>query len=262
MKKILLFAVAALLFGTTFTSCNNENNGTEGDVWVALNFTFAGDLYNGNRYWIDTYNPDFGSWVIAPGVNFTHKAEVTEYDGVKYKSFTGFVPSIVNDQTDHTGQDWTEFQFGAIAPTAGQGYVIAHWDVRENQNTPLDQRSCLIDFYTTARPVSMTVTNTAYTYWTMKNGSPFSRPFDDDDFLALDIYGVHKDVPELYETIYLYRNGKYADTWLNVDLTGIGEVEKMFFTMRSSDSGEYGMNVPAYFAIKDMVLVYPASVFN
>lgn len=260
MKKLILSAIGALAL-TTVTSCsNNEYNSNP--VLITLDFTIDSEYYNLDGYWADVYNPEQGAFGIAPGVIFSHKAEVTEYDGVEYRSFTGFCPTIVDDQADHSNADWTQYQFASIAEPKGFGYLIAHWDVRENNTTLLDQRSCCIDYFITVNPVAMTLTNTAYTYYVMKNGSAFSRPFGPDDFLALDIYGVNKGVAKFFKTEYLAQNGEFVENWKTIDLTGIGEVDKMYFTMRSSDTGEWGMNTPAYFAIGSIQILYPGTAFN
>ena len=102
----------------------------------------------------------------------------------------------------------------------------------------------------------MTIANTDYAYWVMKNGSAFSRPFGPNDYLKLNIYGVKDGKSNFYQSFYLARDGKIVDTWQQVDLTGIGEVQYMYFTMESSDTGEYGMNTPAYFAFGSMSAIY------
>lgn len=249
MKKFCfsILGTLALMFG--LTSCNTGDVQAE-DTMMTFDFTFGAETYNADGYWSEVYNPDYSFFRVMPGASFSHKAQVSVYDGVEYKSFTGFCPSIVQDSADHTGDDWTKFQFGAIAQSGGFGYLIAHWDVRETAQTTLSDRSCLIEcFGYTFRPIAIKVTNTTYAYWAMKNGTAFSRPFGPDDYLILDIYGVNKGVATLGQSVELAKNGSFVDTWQQIDLTSLGDVQQIYFTMRSSDEGEYGMNVPAYFAL-------------
>lgn len=230
---------------------------------VTVTFDLPMGQYNGDGYWKDAYDPEFSYWVIGVGYNvgvfFSHQAEVTEYDGVEYKSYTGFVPTIVDDQADHSDDDWTKYQFGCMAPTNGQGFAVAHWDVRENETTTLENRSCLIDFVYSVRPVALSITNTTYAYWAMLKGTAFSKPFTTNDYLAVDIWGVDKGKETFYQTVYLAENGDIVDSWQSIDLTGMGEVQQIYFTMRSSDSGEWGMNTPAYFALGALQVVYPGT---
>lgn len=256
MKKIFvtLFTSALMLGG--LSSCTNNDEPNTENVWVTMDFTLSEENYNTDNYWVDVYDTEQGAFGIYPMI-FSHKADSYTYDGVTYKSFTGFCPSIVNDQADHTGSDWTQYQFGSIAPNHGFGYLIAHWDTRETASTELKDRSCLIEFGTSVTPVAMTVTNTSYAYWVMKNGSAFSRPFTASDYLILDIYAVNKGVAQLATSVYLADRGNLVDTWQTVDLSMLGTVQQIYFSMRSSDSGEWGMNTPAYFAIGSIQAIYP-----
>ena len=40
-----------------------------------------------------------------------------------------------------------------------------------------------------------------------------------------------------------------VDDWTWVDLSGLGTVDRIEFTLSSSDVGSFGMNTPAYFAM-------------
>lgn len=256
MKKLTTLLISVLATSCLMTSCLNSSNPVNEESMFSMDFTLNPEYYTPDGYWAEVYNPEQTYFILYPGVFFSHNAQVDVYDGVEYKSFTGFCPTKVNDQTDHTGSDWTLYQFSAIAPS-NTGYMIAHWDVRETAATPVSERSCWIDFAgATVRPAAITVTNTDYAYWVMKNGSAFSKPFTGNDYLVLNIYGVNKGVVTQAPSVYLARNGEIVDTWQNIDLTSLGEVQYMYFTMESSDSGEWGMNTPAYFALGGLAAAY------
>jgi hypothetical protein len=40
-----------------------------------------------------------------------------------------------------------------------------------------------------------------------------------------------------------------VDSWTWVDLSSLGEVKSIVFSLSSSDTGPFGMNTPSYFAI-------------
>lgn len=255
-----LLAGAALL---SATSCNGKGDDPKTEpVNVFYEFSFPVDVYNTEGYWKEVYNPAEGAFGVEPTAVFSHNAQVTEYDGVTYKSFTGFCPSVVNDNTDHSGDDWTLYQFGSMSDTGGlAGYLIAHWDVTETDQTELAKRSCSIDFQIPVNPVALTVNNTAYTYWVMKKGSAFSSPFGSDDWLALDITGVNADGKAVSRiTVDLASHGNAIDKFTQVDLQPLGKnITAIYFTMRSSDTGQWGMNTPAYFALGSIYVVYPGN---
>ncbi len=263
MKLKHLFA--GLLTGAailSLSSCNDNNEPKVDPVNVYYDFSFEPDTYNDLGYWKEVYNPEQGVFGVQPSALFSHNAQVTEYDGVVYKSFTGFCPSVVNDNKDHTGDDWTLYQFGCMSNTGGlTGYLIAHWDVMETEQTQVEDRSCLINFQTAVNPVALTIDNTAYTYWVMKKGSAFSKPFTDSDWLALDINGVDGDGKTVSRiTVDLAAKGNAIDKFTQVDLQPLGKnIHAIYFTMRSSDTGQWGMNTPAYFALGSMYVVYPGN---
>ena len=90
----------------------------------------------------------------------------------------------------------------------------------------------------------------------MKKGSAFSKPFGQEDWTKLIIHGVNPAGSETGQvTVWLARNGEIADRWINVDVTGLGTCSAMYFTMESSDTGAYGMNNPAYFALGGITIV-------
>jgi hypothetical protein len=48
-----------------------------------------------------------------------------------------------------------------------------------------------------------------------------------------------------------YTNGTLiaANDWTFFDLSGLGEVESVYFTLNSTDTGDYGMNTASYFCM-------------
>ncbi|MFH1719547.1 MAG: DUF4465 domain-containing protein, partial [Planctomycetota bacterium] len=113
------------------------------------------------------------------------------------------------------------------------------------------------------------VTNGNYAYYSMLNGDAFSKKFggnsgDDPDWFMLTITG--KDVDGVVSgtaDFYLadYRAAESADdyivdTWRYVDLTSLGKVKNLEFTLSSSDVGDWGMNTPASFALDTITAPY------
>lgn len=110
------------------------------------------------------------------------------------------------------------------------------------------------------------VNNNNYAYYTILNGdSDFGiDPFAAGDWFSLTITG--KDAagqPTGFVDFNLadFRDGKseIVNTWQYVDLTGLGLVQSLEFTMDSSDYSYGYMNTPAYFAI-DTIVPEPVSL--
>ncbi len=107
----------------------------------------------------------------------------------------------------------------------------------------------------------MRVTNNTYALTSMKNGDTFAKKFggatgNDADWFKLTIKGFNGTTPTGSIDFYL-ADFRFADNskdyivedWRFVDLTSLGEVTKVQFTLSSSDTGAYGMNTPAYVCI-------------
>jgi hypothetical protein len=124
------------------------------------------------------------------------------------------------------------------------------------------------------------VTNSTYGYFAMADGndgnpSPFVRQFGDDpelvgngnqsepDYCLLTITGLDgSDQPVGVVDFYLadYRftdNGDdyVVDSWEWVDLSSLGEIAALEFTVTSTDMSFGYLNTPAYFAIDNLTLV-------
>jgi hypothetical protein len=105
------------------------------------------------------------------------------------------------------------------------------------------------------------VTNTTYAYFSMLNGDGFAKQFggpsgDDADWFLLTIEGKNNSVSTGTATVYLadYRDADNAndyivDDWRFVNLSGLGTVDELSFSLSSSDNGAFGMNTPNYFAL-------------
>jgi hypothetical protein len=263
MKIFKLLAVAALALG--FTSCNDDDDQTKS---YAYNFTFdlESDQYNADGYWKDVYNTTVTEVPLSPAVTATHSASVSEWDGVEYKSWNGFCPSISTDNADHSADEegWTPYQWGAITTTRSSmypGYLLGFWNVYESKTDYVANPSCALNFTTPGTPVSIYVTNSAYGYYIMKNGSAFSHAFENTDWCKLYIKGVRGGAITGTITVYLAREGQILDEWLQVDLSGLGVVDQIYFQMESTDEGEWGMNNPAYFCLENLTMSYDIDPF-
>ena len=110
------------------------------------------------------------------------------------------------------------------------------------------------------------ITNATYTYLSMKDGDQFAKKFggatgDDPDYLLLTIKGfsggqLTTDSVNFYLADYRYADNTQdylIDAWTFVDLTTLGQVDSLSFTMASTDNGTFGMNTPAYFCMDNVI---------
>ena len=112
------------------------------------------------------------------------------------------------------------------------------------------------------------VTNGSYAYYSMKDGDAFGKQFgspndangdpdgtNGEDWFLLTIKGWHNgtlvtDSINFYLADYRFSNNAQdyiVKTWEWVDLTSLGNVDSLLFSLNSSDVGLYGMNTPGFF---------------
>ena len=93
------------------------------------------------------------------------------------------------------------------------------------------------------------VANAAYAYVSMSEGDAYAKKFDESDWFLLTVTGYLEGESTGTVDHYLAKDGNIQDDWQYVDLSALGTVDEVHFTLSSSDTGVWGMNTPAYFCI-------------
>ncbi len=112
------------------------------------------------------------------------------------------------------------------------------------------------------------VTNTNMAYITMRDGTLFNKKFggvsgNDPDWFRLKVWGIRTDnslTPEITHYLADFRSDDNAldyiqDDWRWVDLMPLGAVKSLQFILESSDSGDFGINTPAYFCLDHLTVL-------
>jgi hypothetical protein len=187
--------------------------------------------------------------------------------------FTSGGASFNNFYDDTFGPYWEGFAYSNMTDTQTRGYdnqysAITASGVNGSSNYAVAYTA---GFYGTTPTVTfvepITVsgayfTNTTYAFWTLMEGDAFAKKFggetgDDPDWFKLTITGKDgEDNPTGTVDFYLadYRFGDntrdyIVHQWTWVDLSSLGDVKSLAFTLTSSDTGDFGMNTPGYFAM-------------
>ncbi|MFC1677944.1 DUF4465 domain-containing protein [Planctomycetota bacterium] len=196
----------------------------------------SGGFASGWAWFDNYYNTTYGSWDGFAYSNITDSA-ATGW-GAQYNSITGSGES--SSANYGVGFDPVPAGFGVERPTMALNTVA------------------VVD--------EIYVTNNSYAYYSMLNGDSFAKKFggqsgDDADWFLLTITG--KDIAdvvtgtvEFYLADYRFADNSLdyiIDTWESVDLTSLGAVKSIEFSLNSSDVGTSGMNTPAYFVVDSIV---------
>lgn len=181
-----------------------------------------------------------------------------------YSSWTGWA---ISNTTDTETEGYLN-QFSSIAGTGAVGsstYAVAY--VSPSFSIP---EMIISDDLPDAMFDSIMVSNTTYAYLSMQNGDGFGKKFGgehgtDPDYFSLTIKGynaVGEDVGEVVFMLADYRSEDssedyIAEGWNRIDLSGLTGARRLGFELNSSDTGEDGMNTPAYFAVDHLILGEP-----
>ena len=218
----------------------------------------AGDFENlalaTNSYWagaidpsVPLFEPNPGSFSTGPA---TFSNQMTDWDG--FTSWSGWAYS---NMTDNATPGF-ENQYSVYTGQAhgGNNFGVAY----------VTDDAARIDFSATVLANGFYLTNTTYTAQSMLNGDSFARKFggasgNDADWLKLSVTGLNGGAASGTVDFYLadYRSSDNSmdyivDSWAWLDLSSLGRIDALQFAMSSSDSGLFGMNTPAYFAIDDL----------
>ena len=248
MPRRWTFLVCALLtspvvalgdFTTTFENYNLAPNSANNNAGASHAFVVDGNKYN--NVYDSTYASAYG-WAISNQTNTT----TGDYTN-PYSSITG--GGAGGSSTYAVG-----FTYGTPAGSeAGMnpnspGYISSN---------PFHPSDTSITLAAGATAESIQITNTTYSYLTMKNGSSFTTPFAQGDYQLLDIRGYSATGQQVgVVDFYLadYRgsnpaNWSLVNTWQTVNLAALAGATTLQFGIQSSQNDPtYGVNTPAYFA--------------
>lgn len=213
--------------------------------------------YSGNMV-IDGIQGNYDTSYINSGY-----ASFENHSEGDWNSWGGFA---ISNETDTTTSGFSnQYSTYAGAAQSGSNFAVGYMDSFNGYDpTMVLNNARVVD--------GLYLTNTTYTALDMVNGSGFSKVFggatgDDEDWLILTMEGfdaadASTGTVDFYLADYRFAdNGMdyIVDTWNYIDLTGLGIVKSVVFTLSSSDTGGDGINTPAYFAV-DTVVPEPATM--
>ena len=182
-----------------------------------------------------------------------------------YNAYTGYV--ISSDPSNTATGNYMTDQFRSAAGGAyeGSNFAVAYYSAPSawfaGYNDP-------VTLTNTAEPQVISgfyITNSAYTLDAVLHGDYANDAFAQGDYLSLTISGYNGTAKTGETTFYLadYRSEDasehYAlDTWKWLDLSGLGTVTRLEFSMFTTKSDEYGFTTPTYFCLDNFGGVAPA----
>ena len=183
----------------------------------------------------------------------------TDFGG-GFSSWAGFAYANVQDVT--TPGFVNQYAAYTLAPTTtGNTHAVGFVDTF----VPFFPR---ITFASDVQVQTVKVTNSTYAALSMRDGDAFAKKFggvsgSDPDFFRLTIEGFDAASSSTGTVDFLLADYRFADdaqdyivsAFTAVDLTSLGTVRSLAFTLDSSDVGPFGLNTPLYFALDDLTVV-------
>ena len=249
MKKVLSFALMALAMGFVFVSCEKEN----GDDQAAKSYTLSYSLSKADSVYLGT---DMSNQYGDPQYPY-YRQDITIDQFVLTHSFAswgmgeGFTyTSCTNDTTAGSSNLSAITKKGVktntyfTAYTGGLSYGLAA-EISFKDGKAYNAKECY-------------VTNCVSAYLAIKdqNPGPYGsvKEWTKDDKFTLTIKGFNDKV-ETGTVEFLLADGlDIVSTWQQVDLTKLGTVTKIQFSLTTTDEGQWGANTPLYFCLDQLTV--------
>ncbi len=194
-------------------------------------------------------NPDYAMWWGFTASNSTDNTKKDDTMTYQYSSMTGGGIVLNEDGTIKRDEN------GVIEVSGDVPYMVGYYSEYNGENS-----TCvLFNDGKAHEAVGVYVSLVSYPYYVLQDGNPFGRMFNrENDKFTLTIHGVKEDESKVSVDVELgsYANGDMTLTrgWKYVDLSPLGKVNEMYFTMTSSDTGQWGMNTPGYFSLDKLMV--------
>lgn len=262
MKKITLLPLIAVCLTASAADETVILDLTKSTTKLEFNAT--------NGSWNETFNDDVTS--LESQVFSFVKGSMGEY--ATWWGFTASNSANNEQPEDFVAMQWSNMAAGGIAldengavklnengspvVDAAVPYVVGYYGTYFSKR-PTDMIFAEGKSY---EPQGVYINLTSYPYYCLEFGNTPARPFSNGDKFTLTIHGVAADESEKSIDVDLctYTNGDLTINrgWKYVDLTSLGAVNELYFTMDGTDAGEFGLNTPAYFAL-DKLSAKPAA---
>ena len=169
------------------------------------------------------------------------------------------------------GGSWTGFAYSKKTDGTTSGYLnqysaITGSGANASENYAVANGMPGMKFANATYLAEVMITNSTYAHNSMADGDAFAKKFggdsgDDADYFLLSIKGYNNNTYTDSVGFYLADfqdsdnvNDYIINAWTAVNLSSLGMVDSLSFSLTSSDNGDWGMNTPAYFCMDDITL--------
>ncbi|MCC9042460.1 DUF4465 domain-containing protein [Myroides sp. M-43] len=264
ITRISSYAILGLALLTTsvFTSCSSDDNSSDSSNELSLDLSKISLEIptEGGKIWSETFKEN--TPLITAPYTFSHN--VSTFGADKY--WRGFTVSNSTDKKDQ-GSAFNKLMYGTMAETTNNmPFLVAFTEgvsdvLVKGKSIDIKEAYTVVTLEDNYSPVAVELALSSYTYHSTQRGDPgMSKKFEKGDFFKVVVFGLDENKVIINSPVehYLidYRNGvvKVDTNWKKVSLKVLGKVKYLVFYVDSSDKGQWGVNTPAYFTVKDLVV--------
>ena len=288
-KCASIFRIRQIILLSIFLIINNNLllGASDGEI-ITLNLgaptnpnSFSVEATKGQ--WTETYSNNY-PYIQFDNFKLTHNiggtAGTDVGGGMSY--WDGFTYCTSGDRTDYgasgSSVGWVPQQWGCmagggiktdsngtvlrdgngkVAVQQGIPYLVAYWGYYMELFNSGDP--CLRVHFSDEKSyevVGVYICNHPWPYYGNIHGDGFARPFVEGDYFRLRIHGFNDKMEDIgttvVHTLAEYKNGKLtqSEDWEWVDLSALGKVSGIYYTMETTDyDPKYGPNTAVYFCM-------------
>ncbi len=242
-------------------ACDKEFNNLPTHEYITLDLGALPDTiaYDTDGAWIGTYLGEI-SPITIQDFSFAHFGTLDNYGFPTWEGFT----ICCSERTNYQDYNTDQWNITAGGGKAGKGtpYILCYYSGWTVNNDILFTNAC--------NPQEIYFCQTAWALECIKHGCNTARKFEQGDYFAIIIEGLDAEQKliankKVYYYLADYRSSNSAQwilntTWDRCDLTTLGKVFGLRFTMKSSDESSYDggvtyySNTTTYFALDGLTI--------
>lgn len=223
-------------------------------------------IFNEQDVWNKTLNDSTEYQSFGNGTfSFAHLRSGNSWDGTSWEGFTisRSADTLLSHESFYPNHQWGIMAGGGV-DGVGSPFILGYFS--EYTESSLDRHICEIEFTHALDVEAMGcyVCNSPYTTRCITQGFGYARKFAKGDYCTLTAHGINADGKECGTVIYYMADYRDEDTtkwflntdWEWLDLTSLGAVRSIYFTMETTDVGDWGSNTTFYFGL-DQITIRP-----
>ena len=223
-------------------------------------------VFNEQDVWNKTFNDSAEYQSFGNGTfSFAHLRSGNSWDGTSWEGFTisRSTDTILSHESFYPDHQWGIMAGGGI-DSIGAPFILGYFS--EYTESSLDRHICEIEFNHAqdVEAVGCYVCNSPYTTRCITEGFGYARKFAQGDYCTLTAHGIDDNGEDCGTVVYYMADYRSEDpnkwflnsNWEWMDLTSLGAVKSIYFTMETTDIGDWGSNTTFYFGL-DKITIRP-----